>query len=366
MRLNPSIHIPFIGIFGGFGFAAGIAVTTIVVRQRHMSMTLLLIIGALLAVSFFLHALIKKRITGKESYVLYHDLIRSLLIVILAALVAGTPILPWLDVFCIGFGTFHFFGRIGCFFGGCCHGKICAAGIRYGDNYRDAGLPFYYVNRRLFPAQLAEAFVLLLLTGGCLMMMQQQATSGLVFAVYITGYACARYLLEFFRGDLDRPFLLGFSEAQWISAALLLCVALFSRSAQLPVSSFFFGAMTLVLFSALFLFFLRKNFTEWELLLPHHVHELITIAENAIDGSNRNQKVVLRNTSRGISLSLSPLITAEQSGWHLAFSVSDNNRREQRIKKAFAIVHKNRFPQHTSRFIADRNGVMHFQLFPNP
>ena len=49
-------------------------------------------------------------------------------------------------------------------------------------------------------------------------------------AVFMTGYACTRFVLELWRGDPVRPHALGLSEAQWASLAALLIVAALWRA----------------------------------------------------------------------------------------------------------------------------------------
>ena len=122
----------------------------------------------------------------------------------------------WFDILTVPFVTFHMCGRIGCFFAGCCYGKVTTSlcGIKFPDNI-EAGI--YHYGEKCYPTQLFEAFFLLIIL---IVVLQAKKK----FFTYITLYAVIRFFIEFFRGD-ERggifPFL---SPAQTISAAILLIV----------------------------------------------------------------------------------------------------------------------------------------------
>lgn len=78
-------------------------------------------------------------------------------------------------------------GRFGCFFGGCCYGKIASWGINFGDG-----------NLRL-PTQLFEvafhltAFILLHIYR------HKAPANGILFKLYLLSYFIFRFIMEFFR-----------------------------------------------------------------------------------------------------------------------------------------------------------------------
>src|SRR6266566_1439622 len=51
-------------------------------------------------------------------------------------------------------------------------------------------------------------------------------TGCVILTFYIIVYGCGRFCLEFFRGDATRPYLYGFSEAQWTSLLLAMAALL--------------------------------------------------------------------------------------------------------------------------------------------
>lgn len=103
------------------------------------------------------------------------------------------PVLPMLDIFAMTTLIVHFFGRMGCFLGGCCYGSPTDTflGVVFPDSNGVA----------VHPTQLYEAFLLLILIFMILRMKQKKQFSGEVFLTYIILYAFCRIFLELFRGD---------------------------------------------------------------------------------------------------------------------------------------------------------------------
>ena len=109
----------------------------------------------------------------------------------------------------------HAFGRIGCFFAGCCYGKPVGWGI--------AMQQIPDVPR--IPIQLIEAGCLLVIFTGLLLLQRRRAHAP-ALRIYLISYAVCRFALEFFRGDELRGIWLGRSTSQWISLAIILYFAL--------------------------------------------------------------------------------------------------------------------------------------------
>lgn len=107
---------------------------------------------------------------------------------------------------------FHFFGRLGCFFSGCCYGVEA----KYGIAYRHAIVPSANGVTR-FPVQLVEAGLNLLLFFLLFYLYRKGKANHKILAVYLLIYPVYRFILEFFRGDSYRGFLLGLSTSQLIS-----------------------------------------------------------------------------------------------------------------------------------------------------
>ena len=121
-------------------------------------------------------------------------------------------VIPYMQSSVICIPIFHFWGRIGCFLMGCCHGKISETwGIPYTNApYTPNGVPY-------IPVQLAESvgnLVILVL----LLLYERKPRRELSNAgVYLLCYGILRFGLEFLRGDAARGKFLIFSTSQWIS-----------------------------------------------------------------------------------------------------------------------------------------------------
>ena len=112
-------------------------------------------------------------------------------------------------------------GRVGCLLVGCCHGRPHRWGVCYRVEHAKAGFPAYYVGVRLFPIQAIESLSVfgIVLVGSALVWGGRPP--GEALAWYVVSYGVARFGFEFARGDVGRPDLWGFSEAQWTSLLLM-------------------------------------------------------------------------------------------------------------------------------------------------
>jgi hypothetical protein len=110
----------------------------------------------------------------------------------------------------------HAFGRIGCFWGGCC----------YGQPYEPFGVIYPYGSRPfekfgavpVFPVQLVESLFLILLFLVCIFIIKKN-----LIAPYLTSYGIFRFIIEFCRGD-DRGIIINpaLSPSQYISALMVI------------------------------------------------------------------------------------------------------------------------------------------------
>jgi phosphatidylglycerol:prolipoprotein diacylglycerol transferase len=126
----------------------------------------------------------------------------------------------------------HAFGRLGCFFAGCCYGVPSAFGLEFNaSELAPHGV-------KLLPVQLIEAGCNLLLFVLLLVLSRFCRRRGLLTGTYLAAYAVMRFVLEFFRYDAERGVFWGLSTSQWISLLLLpaavfiLCFAGRSRAKE--------------------------------------------------------------------------------------------------------------------------------------
>jgi phosphatidylglycerol:prolipoprotein diacylglycerol transferase len=144
-----------------------------------------------------------------------------------------------------------FFGRIGCFLGGCCYGLVTdhPVGLSFPawspaseGQFREGLLSHpNQPSLPVHPTQLYEAV-------GCLSIAlvlsvwgpRHKRFDGQVGLLFLVLYAALRFLLEFLRAD-DRGLYLGVSTSQWVSIVIVLAVAavwrLWSRGARAELAS---------------------------------------------------------------------------------------------------------------------------------
>lgn len=109
----------------------------------------------------------------------------------------------------------HCFGRLGCFFAGCCYGKPTKTiiGVKFCH-----GTPAFeqYGDIKILPVQMIEAVALLMLCVGLFKIQEKYR-----FAVYLLSYGSLRFILELFRGDYRGELFYCFSPSQIICIFLV-------------------------------------------------------------------------------------------------------------------------------------------------
>lgn len=141
---------------------------------------------------------------------------------------------PWplVDAVCRYAPLGHAFGRLGCFFGGCCFGAVTQGplGVRFPAGspaflqHKAQGLlpPGAVASLPVHPSQLYEAVGNLALFA--LLFAASRRPGGLppgrAATLYLLGYAILRFCLEFLRGDDIRGVYYGLSTSQYVALAV--------------------------------------------------------------------------------------------------------------------------------------------------
>ncbi len=256
MRASPQSVFRYCGYIGLIT-----AVIVIIALAPRLRLSTMVAFGALsvAVMTFLCLAMLTKIITGEERLIYYHHQIAILSVVAILLKLLRQPVLPYLDITILGIGAFLFSGRIGCLMVGCCHGKPHHWGVCYSEEHREAGFTPYLVGVRLFPVQMLESlFVLFVVIIGAAMVLGASSRPGEALAWYVIIYGAARFFFEFLRGDPDRPYFAGFSEAQWTSLILMSLVALSEFSGKLPSNPWHAGVVLVVPLTMLALFIKRK------------------------------------------------------------------------------------------------------------
>lgn len=103
------------------------------------------------------------------------------------------------------------FGRLGCFFAGCCHGI---------ETDSIWGVTFVGMAHPVYPTQLFESVFLFLLFGLCAFLFLKY-NFGYNFPLFLFAYGLFRYLIEFIRGDERGALIAGMSPSQFWSIIMM-------------------------------------------------------------------------------------------------------------------------------------------------
>ncbi len=116
-------------------------------------------------------------------------------------------VIKLMDVFAPALALGHLFGRIGCFFSGCCYGKNTDCFLAIAHKH---------------PTQLYEALGNLIIFFILHTLLKKQHKDGYVFVLYMLLYSVLRFSVEFFRGDDRGIFIFSLSPAQNISIIIFM------------------------------------------------------------------------------------------------------------------------------------------------
>src|ERR1700746_135251 len=147
-KIKPKSLFPILGLTG---FVFAVIASAILIYLKQISWLPYFIMVVTTIIAFLILAFAEKIISGNENYVLYRQMLFSIVCVSLALFFFNTPILSYLDIYVCGFGIFHICGRIGCYKAGCCHGRPFIFGSSYAENFRSQGFPGYLIDVILFP-----------------------------------------------------------------------------------------------------------------------------------------------------------------------------------------------------------------------
>ena len=112
----------------------------------------------------------------------------------------------------------HGFGRIGCFFAGCCYGKPTEAWY---------GIQFPGLHTKVIPTQLFEAIFLFILSAVMIVLLFVVHFK-YNMSVYLISYGVWRFVIEYFRGDYRGSLIPGLSPSQfWSIVMVLLGIGIF-------------------------------------------------------------------------------------------------------------------------------------------
>ncbi len=162
----------------------------------------------------------------KGGFVFYGGLFGGMLGLLIYAKQFHLKFIDFFDIYAVVLPLGHAFGRVGCFFSGCCFGMHYDGFLSY--TYTEAFTTDTPIGVPLLPIQLIEASLLVLLFAALyVLFLRRPGIKGLTTCTYLISYSVIRFTLEFMRGDKLRGLYAGLSTSQWISAAIFI-VTVFS------------------------------------------------------------------------------------------------------------------------------------------
>ena len=223
------------GFFIAIGAVLGITYTTIQ-GKKHFGLTfddintlfILLIVAAFVGGKFFLIFEDPQRYTNNPAdllsgtgFVFYGSLLFCIPAMLFYFKKKKLPVMHMLDIMAITTVIVHFFGRIGCFMSGCCHGIQWEGPIAVVFSDPMCAAP---LNTPLHPTQLYSATMIGLIFLFLVYKKQYKKFHGQLFLLYLMIYPIGRSVIEVFRGDEARGYVIDnyLSHAQFVSIIIFL------------------------------------------------------------------------------------------------------------------------------------------------
>ena len=379
--IRPEVHIFHRSwfayqVFGYIGLVLAILLAMILAVYQGLSILVMSgVIGA--AVLTFLGlAMITKIVTGEERIIYYHHQIAIMVMAAVFLNILSRPVLVYLDLVILGVGVFLVFGRIGCLMVGCCHGRPFNWGISYREEHVDAGFTPHYVDVRLFPIQAVESlWVSGIIFVGILFILGGRAP-GYVLAWYVIAYGIGRFCFEFARGDPERSYYWGFSEAQWISV-ILMCFVVWAESAGvLTFELWHIVATAGVVLTMIAVALIRQipGVLKYQLFLPNHVKEIADTIQRlshcaaggtaSSETKTHPQQIPIACTSRGVRISAERIKNDKGNIRHFAISSQKEPMTNRTAMKIADLILKLKYPACSGQLMKGNRGVFHLFIHP--
>ncbi len=175
--------------------------------------------------SLYLHQ--PKKLISGSGFVFYGSLLLAIPIMLWYFKKIKVSVPGMLDVMAIVTCIVHGFGRIGCFMAGCCYGIPTDSFL--GVIFTDTKCQAEPLNTPLHPTQLYEATLIFSIMTALWLFKIRRKFNGQLFLLYLMAYAFGRGVLELFRGDIQRGFVIEniLSNSQFISLLVIAVAAFF-------------------------------------------------------------------------------------------------------------------------------------------
>jgi prolipoprotein diacylglyceryltransferase len=359
-----------------FWLAAGLLtaflLSLVLAKQRGLPVALMAATIGVGLLSAYATAWTIKILAGEENFTFYQSLIAASLSTSALMWRLGQPILPYLDIMVVSVGATAIPGRLGCLMVGCCHGRPCRFGIRYGAEHAAAGFEPQLVGLRLFPIQLVEGLAALVIVGVSCFTISKGNAPGTATAWFLISYCATRFCLEFARWPPGYQFRLGMSLYQWISVALVVFTTGLELAGALPFRRWHMGiAVVLMLATAAVVLERRLRSFDQALKHPEHIREMITAIDSAAwqaEGSRIAQNsyalVPVATTSLGLRVSASRTSSGAGDVYHYALSARSGRLTEETVSSLAKLFARSKSPAGRTEILKGRGGVFHLVVHP--
>ncbi len=237
LKIGP-ISIFTYGFFIAIGFLAGIFLATKEAKrlgedhEKIMDLCFYILVAAILgsrlfyvatSPGMFLRNPVEILKIWNGGLVFYGGFIAALVAGVIFLKVKNIPVWKTADIMAPSAALAHFFGRIGCFFAGCCYGKHCdlpwAFTFNHPDSLAPTGIP-------LHPTQLYEALNNLIIFCLLWFFRKRKKYDGQIFWMYVLLYGITRFVLETFRADFRGDYIFGNLSVSQVIGGLMAVLSL--------------------------------------------------------------------------------------------------------------------------------------------
>lgn len=363
--------VPVFRICGYTGLFLAILVVGYLVHGQGLSFWIMagIIISSVL--TFLSLAIVTKLIIGEERLIYYHQEIAVMIVASVLLWLLQQPVLVYLDITILGLGVFLAFGRIGCLMAGCCHGLPSGWGVVYRVEHSFAGPSSHLVGVRLFPVQALESLWVfgIVIVGAVFVMTGRPPGDALTW--YVVMYGLGRFFFEFMRGDSERHYYLGFSEAQWTSLLLGCAVVWAGLDGRLTFYPWHLGALAFLGLTMLVISLRRtiQGTFDHSLMHPRHIREVAEAAQLASSCAVEGCDICKRDighvhidvgcTSLGIQISASRIKRPDGYTHHYALSYQNGKMSEKSARLLTNLILRIRHPSDSGEIVKTDGGVFH-------
>jgi len=162
-----------------------------------------------------------KQLFSGGGFVFYGSLLFTIPVMYFFFKAHRLPFRGMLDIMAITTCIVHVLGRMGCYMAGCCHGLPYDGMLSV--TFSDPNSLAHPLNTPLHPTQLYSVTLILIILVILFRIKKRKAFDGQIFISYLILYASGRIVIEIFRGDIKRGFIIEdiLSHSQFISLIII-------------------------------------------------------------------------------------------------------------------------------------------------